>query len=85
MRRDVAQYPYALDRRTIVVADGTSGAKSIAYPIEDAAAEGGEAVLNRVLEVRHRRPTWPLERSNRRITPAEIRTSLAEWRRRGST
>ncbi|MEU2133203.1 FAD-dependent monooxygenase [Streptomyces sp. NPDC018352] len=79
MWRGVARYPHVLDGRSIVVVGGTPGAKFVAYPIEDPAAEGGEALLNWVLEVRHGRPTGPLDRSSRRITSAEARTGLAAW------
>ncbi|EST30821.1 FAD-dependent monooxygenase [Streptomyces niveus] len=79
MWRGVAPYPHILDGRSIVVAGGTPGAKFVAYPIEDPAIEGGEALMNWVLEVRHERPAAPLDRSNRRITPAEALAGLADW------
>ncbi|MGW8672436.1 FAD-dependent monooxygenase [Streptomyces niveus] len=79
MWRGVAPYPHILDGRSIVVAGGTPGAKFVAYPIEDPAVEGGEALMNWVLEVRHERPAAPLDRSNRRITPAEALAGLADW------
>ncbi|WP_405798078.1 flavin-dependent oxidoreductase [Streptomyces sp. NBC_01506] len=80
MWRGVARHPHILDGRSIVVAGGTPGAKFVAYPIEDPVTGGGEALLNWVLEVRHGQPAEPLDRSNRRITPAEARAGLADWR-----
>jgi 2-polyprenyl-6-methoxyphenol hydroxylase-like FAD-dependent oxidoreductase len=79
MWRGVAQYPHFLDGRSILVAGGTPGAKFVAYPIKGPAAEGGEPMLNWVLEVRHGRPDGPRERSNRRVTPDELRMALADW------
>ncbi|MFD4860637.1 flavin-dependent oxidoreductase [Streptomyces atratus] len=79
MWRGIARYPHMLDGHSIVVAGGTPGAKFVAYPIEDPAAEGGEALMNWVLEVRHGRPNRPPPRTNRRITPTEARTGLADW------
>jgi 2-polyprenyl-6-methoxyphenol hydroxylase-like FAD-dependent oxidoreductase len=79
MWRGVAQYPHILDGRSIVVAGGTPGAKFVAYPIEDPVTEGGEALMNWVLEVRHGPSAKPLDRSNRRITTAEARAGLADW------
>ncbi|GAA1920162.1 FAD-dependent monooxygenase [Streptantibioticus ferralitis] len=80
MWRGVAHYPHILDGRSIVVAGGTPGAKFVAYPIEDPVTEGGEALMNWVLEIRHRPSAKPLDRSNRRITTAEARAGLADWR-----
>ncbi|MFD8980362.1 flavin-dependent oxidoreductase [Streptomyces sp. NPDC059564] len=79
MWRGVAPYPHILDGRSIVVAGGTPGAKFVAYPIEDPVNGGDEALLNWVLEVRHRQPAEPLDRSNRRITPTEALAGLADW------
>ncbi|MET9555290.1 flavin-dependent oxidoreductase [Streptomyces sp. NPDC006645] len=79
MWRGVAPYRHILDGRSIVVAGGTPGAKFVAYPIQDPVTEGGEALMNWVLEVRHERPGAPLDRSNRRITPAEALAGLADW------
>ncbi|MFD3993223.1 FAD-dependent monooxygenase [Streptomyces sp. NPDC058583] len=53
MWRGVAPHPHVLDGRSIVVAGGTPGEKLVAYPIEDAATAGGDALVNWVLEVRH--------------------------------
>lgn len=79
MWRGVAPYPHILDGRSIVVAGGTPGAKFVAYPIEDPVTESGEALMNWVLEVRHEPAATPLDRSNRRITPAEALAGLADW------
>ncbi|MEF9886937.1 FAD-dependent monooxygenase [Streptomyces sp. P9-A4] len=79
MWRGIARYPHVLDGRSIVVAGGTPGAKFVAYPIEDPAVEGGDALLNWVLEVRRERSAAPLDRTNRRITPAEARVGVTEW------
>ncbi|MFE3022056.1 FAD-dependent monooxygenase [Streptomyces sp. NPDC059256] len=79
MWRAVSHHPHIFDGRSIVVAGGTPGAKFIAYPIEDPAAEGGDALLNWVLEVRHG-PSAPAEDGHvRRITPLEAHTGLASW------
>ncbi|MYW01773.1 flavin-dependent oxidoreductase [Streptomyces sp. SID3343] len=79
MWRGVARHPHILDGRSIVVAGGTPGAKFVAYPIEDPATEGGETLLNWVLEVRHERPADPPPRTHRRVTTAEARAALARW------
>ncbi|MGW7351031.1 FAD-dependent monooxygenase [Streptomyces sp. NPDC054784] len=79
MWRGVAPYPHLLDGRTIVVAGGTPGEKFVAYPIEDPAVEGGDALMNWVLEVRHDDSGTALDRTNRRITPDEARAGLADW------
>ncbi|MFB6808498.1 flavin-dependent oxidoreductase [Streptomyces sp. NPDC056387] len=79
MWRGVARHPHVLDGRSIVVVGGTPGAKFVAYPVEDPAAEGGDALLNWVLEVRHGQPTGLPQGANRRITPAEARAGLADW------
>ncbi|GAA2725451.1 MULTISPECIES: FAD-dependent monooxygenase [Streptomyces] len=79
MWRGVAPYPHILGGRTLVVAGGSPGAKFVAYPIEDPATEGGDALMNWVLEVRHAPPAAPLDRSNRRILAAEARAGLAGW------
>ncbi|WP_331769810.1 flavin-dependent oxidoreductase (plasmid) [Embleya sp. NBC_00888] len=79
MWRGVARYPHILDGRSIVVAGGTPGAKFVAYPIEDPATEGGEALLNWVLEVRHGPSAEPRDRANRRITTTEAHAGLADW------
>lgn len=79
MWRGIARFPHILDGRSIVVAGGTPGEKFVAYPIDDPATEGGEALMNWVLEVRHARSAEALDRSNRRITPAEARAGLADW------
>lgn len=79
MWRAVAPYPHLFDGRTIVVAGGTPGAKFVAYPIEDPAAKGGEALMNWVLEVRHGKRIEPLDRVNRRITTAEALSRVAHW------
>ncbi|EDY52435.1 salicylate hydroxylase [Streptomyces clavuligerus] len=79
MWRGVARGPRILDGRSIVVAGGTPGAKFVAYPIEDPVAEGGDALLNWVLEVRHPRSDTPLDRSNRPVPAAEAHAGLAGW------
>ncbi|MFI0977720.1 FAD-dependent monooxygenase [Streptomyces sp. NPDC021093] len=79
MWRAVAPYPHLFDGRTIVVAGGTPGAKFVAYPIEDPAAKGGEALMNWVLEVRHGVRVEPLDRVNRRIMTAEALAGVANW------
>ncbi|MEU4954289.1 flavin-dependent oxidoreductase [Streptomyces lavendulae] len=79
MWRGVARSPQLLDGRSIVVAGGTPGAKFVAYPIEDPQTEGGEALLNWVLEVRHAEPAGSRARSSRRVAPEEARTGLADW------
>ncbi|MFI2259793.1 FAD-dependent monooxygenase [Streptomyces tubercidicus] len=79
MWRGVAPYPHLLDGRSIVVAGGTPGAKFVAYPIEDQAAKGGDALMNWVLEVRRGTRAAPLDRSNRRITTAEALTGVSDW------
>ncbi|MFE5943528.1 FAD-dependent monooxygenase [Streptomyces sp. NPDC056480] len=80
MWRGLAPHPHVLDGRSIVVAGGTPGEKFVAYPIEDAAAAGGEALLNWVLEVRHG-PQAPLPSGTggRRVTAAEARAGLSSW------
>ncbi|MFF3838702.1 FAD-dependent monooxygenase [Streptomyces sp. NPDC001930] len=80
MWRGVAPHPHVLDGRSIVVAGGTPGAKFVAYPIEDAAAAGGEALVNWVLEVRHG-PAAPAPDATggRRVTAAEARAGLSSW------
>ncbi|OPC85338.1 flavin-dependent oxidoreductase [Embleya scabrispora] len=79
MWRGVARHPHILDGRSIVVAGGTPGAKFVAYPIEDPATPGGEALLNWVLEVRHGPSVEPPNPSHRRVPAAEARAGLAEW------
>ncbi|MFF2658469.1 FAD-dependent monooxygenase [Kitasatospora sp. NPDC058032] len=79
MWRGVAPYPHVLGGRSIAVAGGSPGAKFVAYPIEDPATEGGDALMNWVLEVRHDPSAAPLDRSNRRIAPAEALAGLAGW------
>ncbi|MFF2955062.1 FAD-dependent monooxygenase [Kitasatospora sp. NPDC057965] len=79
MWRGVAPYPHILGGRSIAVAGGSPGAKFVAYPIEDPATEGGDALMNWVLEVRHGPSAAPLDRSNRRIAPAEALAALADW------
>ncbi|GLF92994.1 FAD-dependent monooxygenase [Streptomyces yaizuensis] len=79
MWRGVARVPHLLDGRTIVVAGGTPGAKFVAYPIGDPAAEGGDALMNWVLEVRHGPSVPPGAGLGRRITTAEARAGLASW------
>lgn len=81
MWRGVAPYPHILDGRTVLVAGGTPGAKFVAYPIEDPVAEGGEALMNWVLEVRSgngKRAASP-DRASRRVTTAEALTGVADW------
>ncbi|MER6912737.1 FAD-dependent monooxygenase [Streptomyces sp. NPDC000594] len=80
MWRGVAPHPHILDGRTIVVAGGTPGDKFVAYPIGDPAAEGGESLMNWVLEVRHGPSGRPPDGTARRITPEEARAGLASWR-----
>ncbi|MFD4322518.1 FAD-dependent monooxygenase [Streptomyces sp. NPDC058548] len=70
MWRGVASHPHVLDGRSIVVAGGTPGEKFVAYPIEDAATAGGDALVNWVLEVRHGPSVPPL--ANRNLGPEEI-------------
>ncbi|MEV4743581.1 flavin-dependent oxidoreductase [Streptomyces sp. NPDC049555] len=79
MWRGVAPYPHILGGRSIVVAGGNPGAKFVAYPIEDPTTEGGDALMNWVLEVRHPPSATPLDRSNRRIPAAEAHAGLAGW------
>ncbi|MFI1015252.1 FAD-dependent monooxygenase [Streptomyces sp. NPDC020965] len=82
MWRGVAHHPHLLDGRTIVVAGGTPGAKFVAYPIKDAAADGGDALMNWVLEVRHGPSGPPPDgdgNGSRRVTTAEARAGLASW------
>ncbi|MFF8955001.1 FAD-dependent monooxygenase [Streptomyces sp. NPDC014894] len=79
MWRGVAPYPRFLDGRSIVVAGHTPGDKFVAYPIGDPAAEGGEAQLNWVLEVRHDPAAPPPGGAGRRVTAAEARAGLASW------
>ncbi|MFF8732448.1 flavin-dependent oxidoreductase [Streptomyces sp. NPDC015171] len=79
MWRGVARHPRFLDGRSIVVAGGTPGAKFVAYPIEDAPAAGGEALVNWVLEVRHGTPAPPPDETGRRVTVAEARAGLSSW------
>ncbi|MFD5697015.1 FAD-dependent monooxygenase [Streptomyces lasiicapitis] len=79
MWRGVAPHPHILDGRSIVLAGGTHGAKFVAYPIEDPVAEGGEALLNWVLEVRHGERAAPLDRANRRIPTPEALAGVADW------
>ncbi|MFI1865229.1 FAD-dependent monooxygenase [Streptomyces jumonjinensis] len=79
MWRGVARYPHVLDGRSIVVAGGTPGAKFVAYPIEDPATEGGEALMNWVLEVRHGPSAPAPDGASRRVTTAEARAGLAGW------
>ncbi|WP_406499845.1 FAD-dependent monooxygenase [Streptomyces sp. NBC_00846] len=64
MWRGVARYRHIFDGRSIVVAGGTPGAKFVAYPIEDPPTEGGEALMNWVLGVRHGPSGRPLEPSH---------------------
>ncbi|MFF2348823.1 FAD-dependent monooxygenase [Kitasatospora sp. NPDC058115] len=77
MWRGVARHPHVLDGRSIVVAGGTPGAKFVAYPIEDPATAGTDALLNWVLEVRHGAP--PPGGPGRRIGVDEARAGLASW------
>ncbi|WP_439678347.1 FAD-dependent monooxygenase [Embleya sp. MST-111070] len=79
MWRGVARCPHILDGRSIVVAGGTPGAKFVAYPIEDPATPGGEALLNWVLEVGHGHRAELRNRSHRRVPAAEARAALAVW------
>ncbi|WP_329625254.1 FAD-dependent monooxygenase [Streptomyces sp. NBC_01255] len=79
MWRGVAPHPPVLDGRSIVVAGGTPGEKFVAYPIEDAATAGGEALMNWVLEVRHGPSAPPPDGTARRITAAEARSGLSSW------
>ncbi|MFD5554690.1 flavin-dependent oxidoreductase [Streptomyces sp. NPDC127068] len=79
MWRGVAPYPHILDGRSIVVAGGTPGAKFVAYPVEDPAYEGGDALMNWVLEVR-RSPALPHpDDVGRRVTAAEAHAGTASW------
>ncbi|MGW7576033.1 FAD-dependent monooxygenase [Streptomyces sp. NPDC054765] len=78
MWRAVAPHPHLLDGRTIVVAGGTPGAKFVAYPIDDPAAEGGDALVNWVLEVRHGNGKQA-DPQARRITTAEALAGVADW------
>ncbi|MFD8862075.1 FAD-dependent monooxygenase [Streptomyces vinaceus] len=80
MWRGVASHPQILDGRSIVVAGGTPGAKFVAYPIEDPATSGGDALVNWVLEVRHEPSAAPAEGPGRRVTAAEARAGLSPWR-----
>lgn len=79
MWRGVAPHPHILDSRTIVVAGGTPGAKFVAYPIEDPAATGGDALMNWVLEVRHGPSPAPPHVTGRSVTIAEARAGTASW------
>ncbi|MFD8815701.1 FAD-dependent monooxygenase, partial [Streptomyces sp. NPDC059627] len=79
MWRGIARYPHILDGRSIVVAGGAPGAKFVAYPIEDPAAEGGDALMNWVLEVRHTPSADPLDRSHRSVPMAQARAGFADW------
>ncbi|WP_030727177.1 FAD-dependent monooxygenase [Streptomyces sp. NRRL S-237] len=79
MWRGVAHHPHILDGRSIVVAGGTPGAKFVAYPIEDPATTGGEALMNWVLEVRHEPSALPMGGTGRRITTAEAHNETASW------
>ncbi|MEU0686182.1 FAD-dependent monooxygenase [Streptomyces uncialis] len=84
MWRGVARHPHVFGGRSIVVAGGTPGAKFVAYPIEDPTAEGGEPLLNWVLEVRHGPSGPPADGTGpggtgRRVTTAEARAALASW------
>ncbi|WP_324197170.1 FAD-dependent monooxygenase [Streptomyces sp. NRRL B-1677] len=83
MWRGVAHHPHVLDGRSIVVAGGTPGAKFVAYPIEDPTSADGDALVNWVLELRHRSGHGPSapppEGTGRRVTAAEARAGLSSW------
>ncbi|UFQ99955.1 FAD-dependent monooxygenase [Streptomyces sp. Go40/10] len=79
MWRGVAPYPHILGGRSIVVAGGSPGDKFVAYPIEDPATEGGDALMNWVLETRHIPSAAPLDRSSRLVPLPEARAGLAGW------
>ncbi|MET9400855.1 FAD-dependent monooxygenase [Kitasatospora sp. NPDC002965] len=80
MWRGVAPHPHILDGRSIVVAGGTPGAKFVAYPIEDPATAGADALVNWVLEVRHGPSAPPPGGPGRRVTEAEARAGLSSWK-----
>ncbi|MER5353675.1 FAD-dependent monooxygenase [Kitasatospora sp. NPDC002551] len=79
MWRGVAPHPHVLDGRSIVVAGGTPGAKFVAYPIEDPATAGADALVNWVLEVRHGPAAPPPGGPGRRVGADEARAGLASW------
>ncbi|MCM2391595.1 FAD-dependent monooxygenase [Streptomyces albipurpureus] len=79
MWRAIAPYPHILDGRSIVVAGHACGEKFVAYPIEDPVTEGGDALMNWVLEIRHRGPGPVPRGAGRLVTTAEAHTELASW------
>ncbi|MFD9061124.1 FAD-dependent monooxygenase [Kitasatospora purpeofusca] len=79
MWRAVAETPHLLGSRTIVVAGGEPGDKFVAYPIADPQTPGGKAMVNWVLEVRHRDGPAAPGRPGRRIGLPEARARIQEW------
>jgi hypothetical protein len=75
MWRGMSRYPHILGGRTIVVAGGRPGAKFVAYPVEDPAAEGGPTLMNWVLEIRGPRPEGGIGGSHRPVAVGEALVS----------
>ncbi|MEU9371032.1 flavin-dependent oxidoreductase [Streptomyces avermitilis] len=80
MWRGVSEYPHILGGRTIVVAGGRPGSKFVAYPLVDPPAEGGNALMNWVLEIRKEEGAGALDRSNRPIRTSEALERLSGWK-----